>query len=733
MTMRTRRAVHILSGALLGVGVATGALAAGAVDHWWLLVPLGVALVVGETLQVEFKYGPDVRAVDVFEAVLAPVLLVFAGPPAVALAAVSKGISQRRLRVERTKAAFNVAQWAAAVGVASVVYRSLAGDRAGTASSLAALVAALLAFAVTNEVAMAAVLRIANQVPVRKVLSDLAPDYLPHALMWSVNAALGVLFALAVATTPITAVLLLAPLTFLRWSHQAYLSVRADRARLDGLAQAVTRLAAPIDPVETLPLFLDDVRAAFSATTVELVAFDPPQVLRSGEALSTLEQSLELAELLVSRGGIRRATTSDADAYVAAALAAAGRRDALVAPLVRDGRVIGALVSFDGTGHEGFEAGEEAVMAALAAVATRAIEKSEMLRVIIEERRKLAEIVDRSSDGIFTLGRTGTIESWNPAMEQMTGIAAADIVGSQGMGQFGPRDADGKQVRFERWAEDGIPADVLISTTAGERWLGCSSAVGAGDATLVVVARDITRAREIDRMKDDFIATVSHELRTPLATIRGFTELLDPPHLVPDDVRRQVLGRIRKGTYRLERLVANLLEVSRIDARRSVDVVPTELDLVDVVRRVVEEVQDSWPDRRIEVDTGAGGWRVQGNLLSLERILINLLSNALTYADTGTVLLKIRSDGDGGVAVSVRDHGPGIPPQDHERIFERFERSDTPNQKAGTGLGLYIARGLADAMGASLGVQSELGQGAEFTLRLSVPAQRRATVIDLVH
>jgi signal transduction histidine kinase len=314
----------------------------------------------------------------------------------------------------------------------------------------------------------------------------------------------------------------------------------------------------------------------------------------------------------------------------------------------------------------------------------------------------------------------------------MTGAMAADIVGAGCMAQFGPRDAEGTQVRFDLWPEEAIPAEVLISTTTGERWLGCSSAVGGGGGTLVVVARDVTRAREIDRMKDDFIATVSHELRTPLATIRGFTELLDPPNAVSDAVRSQVLGRIRKGTNRLERLVANLLEVSRIDARRSVEVLPTELDLVEVVGRVVEEVQESWPDRRIEVDTSNGSWRVQGNLLSLERILINLLSNALTYADHGSVLLKIRSEGDAGVAVSVRDHGPGIPKHDQERIFLRFERADTAHQKAGTGLGLYIARGLANAMGAELDVQSELGQGAEFTLHLAAPAQQRPSVADLV-
>jgi two-component system phosphate regulon sensor histidine kinase PhoR len=463
---------------------------------------------------------------------------------------------------------------------------------------------------------------------------------------------------------------------------------------------------------------------------VELVLFPNRQVIRSGTIDLDDTGAIGLARLLVAGGGVRRARATGDETELAAALVSAGHRDALSVPLERDGQVVGALVSYDRSGFEGFEHGEEAVITALGAVATRAIEKSELLSVIVTERRQLAEIVDRSSDGIFTVDVAGVIESWNPAMEAMTGAVARDVVGIAGMSRFAPRDAEGRLVRFDHWTADAIPAEVLISTPTGERWLGLSSAVGGGGDTLVVVARDITRAREIDRMKDDFIATVSHELRTPLATIRGFTELLEPPNPVSDDVRSQVLGRIRKGTHRLERLVANLLEVSRIDARRSAEVVATELDLVEVVHRVVDEVRESWPDREVVVDVGHGGWRVHGNLLSLERIIINLLSNALTYADRGPVILTVRSDEDDRVAVSVRDHGPGIAEQDQLRIFERFERLDTENQKAGTGLGLYISRGLANAMGADLDVESRPGEGAEFTLRLPPPS-RHSSLIDV--
>ena len=170
-----------------------------------------------------------------------------------------------------------------------------------------------------------------------------------------------------------------------------------------------------------------------------------------------------------------------------------------------------------------------------------------------------------------------------------------------------------------------------------------------------------------------------------------------------------------------------------MEARRNVDLAPAELDLGEIVRRIVDEVQESWPDRAIDVDLGGTPWRVHGNLLSMERILINLLSNALTYADDGPVELTVHSEEETGVAVTVRDHGPGIPKHDQDRIFERFERADTEHQKAGTGLGLYIARGLAKSMDAELDVHSEPGQGAEFTLHLRTPAAgRRSQLIDLV-
>jgi PAS domain S-box-containing protein len=737
MRARQPTSVLVLIAVLAVGGAVTSTFATGTVGPLWAIVPLGAALIVAGTLQVDFSLGRDVRAVDLFEAVLAPILYLFAGPVAVGATAVAKAISQQRLGVAPVKAAFNVAQWSLAAAVASVVYRQLAGGNVGPPPSLVALYVAMLAAVVVNELAMIAVLRLARGVSLLRVLRDLAPGYGASWVVSSVTAAFGLLLAVAVATAPATAPLVLAPLAFLHWGHRAYFALKADHARLDGLHRAADALAVPMDPRDALATFTDEVRAAFASDAVELVLFDEHTVVRSGTAPSGGDDAAhELAAALIATGTVGRLSVETAPDHVAASLIAAGRHDVLVTPVVRGGDTVGALCSYDRAGFEGFEEGEDAVLRALAGALARALEKSDLLTTVVDERRKLSEIVDRSSDGIFTLDRRGRITTWNPAMEAITGYAAGEMVGAPSFAALRPRDGNGEPLWLERW-EDGRsrPAELQVVTRAGDdRWLGCSYAVAADGDTLVVVARDITRAREIERLKDDFVATVSHELRTPLTAISGFTTLLLEPggNPLPEETRVEALSRIRRSSHRLERLVFNLLEVTRIEASRGAPPKTVALDVEDVVARVVDEVEESWPERRIVVHGTGGrtGPKAMGSLLSVERILVNLLSNALTYAHDDPVEVRVTDAGgtDGGVIVTVADHGPGIPEQAQARVFERFERLDTSNQQAGTGLGLYIARKLAENMGATLTLHSRPGEGAAFSLRLPAAG---ADVVDL--
>ena len=735
MAPATPRSVFVLIAALAAAAIGIATVAPGGAGPSWVVLPLLAALTVAGMLQVDFSLGRDVRAVDLFEVVLVPILYLFAGPVVVATTAVAKAVSQHRLGVAPVKAAFNVAQWSFAAAVASVVYHQLAGDDFGAPRSLLVLYVALLAAVVVNELAIIAVLRLARGMRVRDVLRESAPQYGVTWMVASVTAAFGLLLAVAVASAPATAPLILAPLAFLHWGHRAYFALRADHARLEGLHRAADALALPMDPRDALGTFAEEVRSAFASDAVELVLFDERLLVRSGsEPAGGDDMARELAAQLIESGVTGRVSVDDAEAEVAAALLAAGRHDVLVTPIVQGGSTIGALCSYDRAGFEGFEEGEDAVLRALAAALARSLEKSDLLTEVVDERRKLSEIVDRSSDGIFTIGAGGLISTWNPAMETITGYKASEMVGAPSFAALRPRDGKGEPVWLERW-EDGRtrPPELEVVTRDGhERWLGCSYAVAGDGATLVVVARDITRAREIERLKDDFVATVSHELRTPLTAISGFTTLLlEPGAGLPEETRIEALSRIRRSAHRLERLVFNLLEVTRIEANRGASAKTVPIDVDEVVAHVVEEVEESWPDRQLIVTHGrARGAKAIGSLLSVERILVNLLSNALTYAHDDPIEVHVTDAGgsEGGVVISVTDHGPGIPEQAQSRVFERFERLNTDDQQAGTGLGLYIAKQLAENMGAKLTLQSRVGEGSTFSLHLPVPG---ATVVDL--
>jgi two-component system, OmpR family, sensor kinase len=220
---------------------------------------------------------------------------------------------------------------------------------------------------------------------------------------------------------------------------------------------------------------------------------------------------------------------------------------------------------------------------------------------------------------------------------------------------------------------------------------------------LVVVARNITQARELERLKDDFIAVVSHELRTPLVPIKGWAQtLLNRGDRLNDDQRRTAVQSILAQSQKLESLVLNILEASRIESGR-VDADGTA-DVGSIAVRIVEDTLAARPDRALRVRPAPVPCEVRGSPVWVERAISNLVANAVKYSpDDEPVEVAVEVSGD-DVTVSVTDHGPGIAADAHERIFERFERLEETRQQTGTGLGLYITRRLARAMGGDVTV-----------------------------
>ncbi|MBV9098925.1 MAG: HAMP domain-containing histidine kinase, partial [Frankiaceae bacterium] len=234
---------------------------------------------------------------------------------------------------------------------------------------------------------------------------------------------------------------------------------------------------------------------------------------------------------------------------------------------------------------------------------------------------------------------------------------------------------------------------------------------------LVIVARNITQARELERLKDDFVAVVSHELRTPLVPIKGWAQtLLNRGDRLSEDQRRTAVQSILAQAQKLESLVLNILEASRIEAGRADG--DGIADVGSVVSRIVDDSLASRPDRVIRMRPPAVPCNVRGSAVWVERAVSNLLANAIKYSpDEEPVDVVMSVDGD-AVLVSVTDRGPGIAKDAQERIFERFERLEETRKQTGTGLGLYITRRLARAMGGDVSVSSEPGSGSTFVLRL---------------
>lgn len=240
------------------------------------------------------------------------------------------------------------------------------------------------------------------------------------------------------------------------------------------------------------------------------------------------------------------------------------------------------------------------------------------------------------------------------------------------------------------------------------------------DGQVALTFRSAGRRERVDAARSDLVATVSHEIRSPLTSVKGFTStMLKRWERFSDEQKRTMLETINADADRVTRLLKELLEVSRIDAGR-VQVAAQHVDVVRLVRSVVDKAahRPEGRDREIRVETDEPIAPVLADPDKLEQILTNLIENALKYAPDGPVLVTARQDGD-HAHLAVADEGPGIPHDQLRAVFQKFGRG-RGTHRSGTGLGLYITRGLAVAMGGDVWCESEEGAGATFHVRLPV-------------
>ena len=251
------------------------------------------------------------------------------------------------------------------------------------------------------------------------------------------------------------------------------------------------------------------------------------------------------------------------------------------------------------------------------------------------------------------------------------------------------------------------PVEIVL----GDRTVSLTARPLSGGGAVLALF-DLTRIRQLELIRRDFVANVSHELRTPLTVIGGFAETLadDDP---PEEVRRQFASTIRTHARRMQRIVDDLLDLSRLESGRwrpQISPIDFRVAADDVLGAVKQTADNKGLSLATLVDDSAE--TVCADWTALRQVLSNLVENAVRHTTTGSVTVFAKRDSV-GVWIGVNDTGPGIPAEHLSRIFERFYRVDVGRDRdsGGTGLGLAIVKHLVEAHGGRVSASSELGQG----------------------
>ena len=230
--------------------------------------------------------------------------------------------------------------------------------------------------------------------------------------------------------------------------------------------------------------------------------------------------------------------------------------------------------------------------------------------------------------------------------------------------------------------------------------------------------KTVEELRRLSALRADFVSLVSHELRTPMAAVIGSAQTLQQRwrELTPDQ-RESFLELIAGETGRLATLISDVLDTSRIDSG-TFSFRFSDVDLAELVRDSVATAELSSDEVGLRAEVQESLPRIRGDAERLRQVLTNLIDNAIKYSPAGGEVEVRAYAEDGRVRIDVRDHGPGIAAEDQRLIFEKFGRVTSGNARPGTGLGLFIARSIAEAHGGTLEVSSAPERGAVFTLAL---------------
>lgn len=354
---------------------------------------------------------------------------------------------------------------------------------------------------------------------------------------------------------------------------------------------------------------------------------------------------------------------------------------------------------------------------------------SDLLQRLQKEKQELNSVLESIHDGIIALGPDQSVVLYNPVALSLLGIEKEDISGQKYYQVIRESHLSALIKRYfespyvitdEVEMADGRIFQVIVSPfkhLPGEQ-------IGA-----VLILRDITQVKKLERIRRDFVANVSHEFKTPLSSIRGYAETLLDWALENETVRRKYVEKILKQSAHLENLVSDLLQLARVERMTQIEMKP--VDAHAIIIEVLSSYDSSLAEKqlRLEKQFSPDVKFINGDAEMFRTMMLNLIDNAVKYTpEGGRIEVSTRREGEWAV-ISVRDTGVGIPEKYLKRIFERFYRVDKARSRSveGTGLGLSIVKHMAELQNAQVGVESEENVGSHFWMKfpiVSVDEQR---------
>jgi len=522
-------------------------------------------------------------------------------------------------------------------------------------------------------------------------------------------------------------------------NSRLYTAAQQNLAQAALLNEAARTLHRTLDVKRLLPDAIASLGQTFGATGAAIVLFGERSAAEleefrwgpwSWEAVRAAAEPLRRREapLLIADVEARRD-------IMPAELVAPGPQALAAFPVRGRSRVLGGLTLLF-AGPRPISEAETRLLAAYADQLAMALDNAALFEEAENKKTQLEQVFASTSDGFLVLDLEERIVAFNKQGGALLGIAPDTLVGRPFRGLVDALshaiawEDTGGQALAEAIARRSEPAAGDLELRLPEhrtlRWHTMPTADLLGNTVGVTVTlRDVTREREIDRMKTEFVSVVSHELRTPLTSIKGSLHLLlSDPGLQLDETQRHLIDISVKNTDRLIRLITNILDISKIEAGRM------QLDFAshrpcDFVAMAVEGIRGFAESREValEQDVPEVLPSLRVDFDRMVQVLTNLVSNAIKFSPVGgRVRVSARVTG-GEVELRVSDQGRGIAPQDLSRLFGKFQQLDGSNVRevGGTGLGLAICRGLVEEHGGRIAVESQPGAGATFIVSLPVP------------